>query len=154
MSQQMSTSDTIRLSNTTLSLRELAAGVQEESIIIPNEVSHRTLQPRQEKLLIESILLEFPLPPMFMRQDREGVCVVLTGYAWLLAIVAYMDNDYALEHCFDDPLHSANTEFASLPMQYKRRLQQTSIACSVLQHCADDASVESALHRIRFLDQL
>ncbi|WP_344751876.1 GmrSD restriction endonuclease domain-containing protein [Gryllotalpicola koreensis] len=52
---------------------------------------------QKKSALIESILLDLPIPQVFLAQDDNGKAVVIDGQQRLTAVFRYLDGDFALK---------------------------------------------------------
>lgn len=81
--------------------------------------------------LIESLLLNVPIPVCYFAEDEEGVYEVIDGLQRLTTIQRYLDNEFALAGV--SVLSELNgTKFDDLSPKDRRRLESRTIRCIVI----------------------
>lgn len=86
---------------------------------------------KQKSLLVESLLLNIPVPPIFLFESDLARYELMDGQQRLNAIHEYLGNDYALTGL--DKLHFLNGKrYSNLPPKLRRGLDRASIGAIVL----------------------
>lgn len=79
-------------------IRSILAEIDEGSLVLkPDFQRARVWERDRQSRLIESLILNIPVPPCFLAEDTDGTRVVVDGRQRLLAIDDYRKNDYPLE---------------------------------------------------------
>lgn len=75
-----------------MSLREIMSMYEDEELII-NPIYQRNFRwdTREKSLLIESILLDFPLPPIFVYQREDGIWELVDGLQRVSTILEFFE---------------------------------------------------------------
>jgi len=89
--------------------------------------------PQQKSLLIESLLLNVPIPPVFLYENDLARYEVMDGQQRLNAIYEYMRNDFALTG-MENLKFLQRKRYNDLPPKLKRGLQRASVSAIVLLH--------------------
>jgi hypothetical protein len=97
---------------------------------------------RQSKL-IESFLMNVPVPPIFLNEDQYGAYSVIDGKQRLLAISSFMHNDLRLEglEVFTD-INGKTIEELPEPLKTVIRTRPTLRTIIVLHHSDEDVKFE------------
>lgn len=100
--------------------------------------------------LIDTLLLEMPVPPIYMRvvqnaaRDRV-IREVIDGQQRMSAILDFMSDKYALSKNIESPY--SGRKFSKLPQNEQDRISQYSFICEVF-HGIEDAEVLSIFARL------
>ncbi|MBJ9594773.1 DUF262 domain-containing protein [Burkholderia seminalis] len=86
---------------------------------------------QQKSLLIESLLLNVPIPPVFLYENDLARYEVMDGQQRLNAIKEFLSNDFALRGLQIIPSLNGKT-YNKLPPKVKRSLDRASISAIVL----------------------
>jgi hypothetical protein len=128
--------ESIRVSTKTFSLRNILDLIDEGSLdLAPDFQRLQVWKPRQKALLIESILLQIPLPAFYFAEDTDGRMRVVDGLQRLSTVRDFVRSGEEpgfrlrqLEYLSDvDGLR-----FDDLPAPWKRRIHNTQIVVHVI----------------------
>ena len=128
--------ESIRVSTKTFSVRNILDLVDEDSIELqPDFQRLRVWKMKQKAQLIESIILQIPLPAFYFAEDRDGSMRVVDGLQRLSTIHDFVRGGNAsgfklqqLEYIDDVQGHS----FDELPAPIKRRIYNTQLVVHVI----------------------
>jgi hypothetical protein len=102
---------------------------------------------KQKSLLIESFLLNIPIPPIFLFEGDFARYEVMDGQQRLLAIREFLSNQFKLSSLTVlAPLNGRN--FAQLPPRTKRTLERASLSAIVLLKESRTALRDSTTSRV------
>ena len=80
------------------SISELYSNILEGDIILnPDFQRNYVYDVRRASRIIESILLEIPLPAIFANEEKDGTMEVIDGVQRLTSVVKFIKNEYKLE---------------------------------------------------------
>lgn len=130
--------ESIRVTTKSFSLRNIVDLIDEEALdLAPDFQRLRVWKPVQKAQLIESILLQIPLPAFYFAEDDDGILRVVDGVQRLSTIHDFVrggpngDATFALngvEYVQD----VQGKRFADLPPLWQRRLHNTQIIAHVI----------------------
>ncbi|MEU7824510.1 DUF262 domain-containing protein [Catellatospora sp. NPDC049133] len=128
--------DKIRVSTKTFSLRNIIDMVNEKSLeLAPDFQRNKVWKARQKSRLIESILLQIPLPAFYFSEDADGMLRVVDGLQRLSTVLAFTggdDDSFALENLEYLDESKIGKTFDSLEAALRRRLHNTQIVVHVI----------------------
>lgn len=101
---------------------------------------------KQKSLLIESLLLNVPIPPVFLYESDLARYEVMDGQQRLSTISEFLSNDYALTGLESLKILTGK-RYNQLPPRLKRGLERASISAIVLLHETQSADSNPALVR-------
>lgn len=81
-----------------LPISTLRAMVEDQIRLNPDFQRRDRWDTRKQSRFIESIIMNVPVPPVFLGEDKYGMYVVLDGRQRLTAIYEFLRGSYALEH--------------------------------------------------------
>ena len=129
----------IRVSTRTFSLRNMIDMIAEEGLdLAPDFQRLHVWKPVQKVQLIESVLLQIPLPAFYFAEDSTGVMQVVDGVQRLSTINDFVTGDpergggfplNGLEYLSD----VQRQRFNDLPAVWKRRIYNTQIVAHVIE---------------------
>jgi hypothetical protein len=126
----------IRVSTKPFSLRNILDFIEDESLeLAPDFQRLKVWKRAQKSQLIESILLQIPLPVFYFSEDREGVLRVVDGLQRLSTINDFVRGSTSEKFSLIglEYLHEANGMFfEDLPAKWQRRLSTTQIIAHVI----------------------
>lgn len=106
-----------------LSLETIATMVEKGSIdVAPVFQRRERWSPEQQSALIESFLLNVPVPPVYLSEDDFGTYSVIDGKQRITTIKDFMRNNLALK-CLDAFPEITGMRFRELPRQLKNALE-------------------------------
>jgi hypothetical protein len=87
----------VRISKVQFSIYELLRNIEREKIILaPNFQRHDVWNMSQRSELIESILINIPIPLIYLFEDKRGIKQVVDGKQRLTAFERFCNNDFSL----------------------------------------------------------
>ncbi|WP_329597952.1 DUF262 domain-containing protein [Streptomyces pseudovenezuelae] len=125
----------IRVSTNQFSLRNILDQIDEDSIeLAPDFQRLKVWRPDQKSLLIESLLLQIPLPAFYFAEDQDGSYRVVDGLQRLSTLHAFVRGGPTgfslskLEHLHD----LKDLRFSDLPVPFQRRIHNTQLIVNVI----------------------
>jgi hypothetical protein len=108
--------------------------------------------------LIESILIGFPLPVFYIKQNTEGKYLVLDGNERLNSIFEYMENTFSLNglkiltkfngYNFQQK-NEINEEGKTLEAKYRGKIEDVSLTLYIIKEPTPEAFIQETLKRIK-----
>lgn len=86
----------------------------------PDFQRYEVWSPQKKSALIESILLDLPIPQVFLAQEDDDTSVVVDGQQRLTAIFRYMSDEYALTRVFKT---IEGKKFSQLPPALQAKIE-------------------------------
>lgn len=127
--------DQIRVNTSQFSLRNILDQIDEGSIeLAPDFQRLRVWRADQKSLLVESLLLQIPLPAFYFAEDADGSFRVVDGLQRLSTLHAFVRggaDGFALgklEHLDD----LKDLRFGDLPVPFQRRINNTQLIVNVI----------------------
>ncbi|WP_248818378.1 DUF262 domain-containing protein [Frankia sp. AgB32] len=130
--------ESIRVSTKSFSLRNMLDSIDEESLdLAPDFQRLRVWKPVQKAQLIESVLLQIPLPAFYFAEDIDGTLRVIDGVQRLSTIHDFVRGGpkgsggfplVGVEYLTD----VVGKRFGDLPALWRRRLNNTQIVVNVI----------------------
>ncbi|EIV90618.1 hypothetical protein FraQA3DRAFT_0014 [Frankia sp. QA3] len=130
--------ESIRVATKTFSLRNMLDAIDEGSLdLAPDFQRLQVWKPVQKARLIESVLLQIPLPAFYFAEDRDGTLRVVDGVQRLTTVHDFVrggadgSGGFPLEglEYIDDV---TGKRFEELPALWQRRLNNTQIVANVI----------------------
>ena len=144
----------IRVSTRTFSLRNMIDMIAEEGLdLAPDFQRLHVWKPVQKVRLIESVLLQIPIPAFYFAEDATGVMQVVDGVQRLTTINDFVSGDRkrgggfpldGLEYLGD----MKGKRFRDLPAVWKRRIHNTQIVAHVIEPSTPAAVMYDIFRRI------
>lgn len=124
----------IRVSTKQFSIRQVMDQIDDKDLeLAPDFQRNQVWKPRQKSGLIESILLQIPLPAFYFAETPDGLLRVVDGLQRLSAIHSFMRHDgfplRDLEYLKRDV---EGKRFDELALQWRRRMDNTQIFAHVI----------------------
>jgi hypothetical protein len=88
-------------------------------------------KPELPSRLIESILLEIPIPPLYFGQQAGGKLEVIDGQQRLTTLIRFVSNEFALRRLTRMPSLNGK-EFRDLSREYQEKIKDTPIRTIVI----------------------
>ena len=86
--------------------------------------------------LIESILLNVPIPPCYLAQDRNFALEVIDGQQRIYSIYRFTENEFSLVNL--DVLKDLNGKrFHQLPLRWRRKIETYTLRCVIVTNDSD-----------------
>ena len=144
----------IRVSTRNFSLRNMIDMIAERGLdLAPDFQRLHVWNPVQKVRLIESVLLQIPLPAFYFAEDASGVMQVVDGVQRLTTINDFVTGDpkrgggfplVGLEYLSD----VKGNRFRDLPAVWKRRIHNTQIVAHVIEPSTPSAVMYDIFRRI------
>lgn len=118
------------------------------------EVERTLEQPRQKKwkksLLIESMLLNIPLPVFWVKVRHNGNWVIVDGVQRIITMQEFIiDNELILTNLVYLMDQYNGKKFNELPRHMQRRINETELSMHLIQPEVDNAVVHDILSRLK-----
>ncbi len=85
----------------------------------------------QKSRFIESIMLNFPLPPIYLNQQVDGKFVIIDSLQWTTTLYQYMNNKFALKGLVTLPFLN-NLFYKDFPSAYQAKLKDKQLQLYIL----------------------
>jgi hypothetical protein len=128
--------EAIRVSTKQFSLRNILDLIEEGDLeLAPDFQRNQVWKSRQKSRLIESILLQIPLPAFYFAEDKNGMMRVVDGLQRLSTVRDYVrGREYSfaltdLEYLMGD---AGRKRFKGLPAPFQRRINNAQIIAHVI----------------------
>ena len=117
-----------------LSVYELKKRI-ERGLIIQNPDFQRNevWSNKQRSQLIESILLNFPLPALYLNEDRNGKLIIIDGKQRISSLVKFLDVEFSLTELSILRQYQGKT-FDELPVIAQNKLQDAKLNLYILNY--------------------
>lgn len=125
----------IRVSTSTFSLRNILDMIDEGSLeLAPDFQRGKVWKADQKSRLVESLLLQIPLPAFYFAEDSDGAFRVVDGLQRLSTLHAFVRGDDADSFSLKgmEYLHQDGKRFSELPVQWQRRIYNTQLVVNVI----------------------
>lgn len=105
----------------------------EEGDIIPQPDYQRdyVMNDKQASKLIESILMDIPIPTVYLCEENDSTLSIIDGQQRLTSIVRFLKNEYEL-HGLEELIEINNKKFSDLDKVLQRKIKNTSIHSVIL----------------------
>jgi hypothetical protein len=115
-------------------VKTLLGRIEDKSLILHPKFQRASVwDDKRKSRLVESLLLNLPIPPCFLAEDEDGTRVVVDGQQRLIAIDDFYHGRYALTGL--EVLADLNgLKWADLPSKYDRKILQRVIRTLVISH--------------------
>lgn len=123
----------IRVTTSAFSLRNILDQIDEKSLeLAPDFQRGMVWKAQQKSLLVESLLLQIPLPAFYFAEGPDGVFHVVDGLQRLSTLHSFVrGREFSLRSL--EYLHDANgCRFNDLDMQWQRRINNTQLTVNVI----------------------
>lgn len=125
--------DQIRVSTKNFSIRNILDMIAEQSLELAPDFQRNTVwKARQKSRLIESILLQIPLPAFYFAEDNDGLLRVVDGLQRLSTVRDFVRDGAFLLKDLEYLEDAENSRFTDLPAQWQRRINNTQIVVHVI----------------------
>jgi Protein of unknown function DUF262 len=124
----------IRVTTSSFSLRNVLDQIDEGSLeLAPDFQRGRVWRPDQKSLLLESLLLQIPLPAFYFAEDSDGAFHVVDGLQRLSTLYDFVRGQSfrlkGLEYLKQD---AEGRRFTDLAVQWQRRINNTQLVINVI----------------------
>jgi hypothetical protein len=120
---------------------------QNQLIIDPDFQRNFVWKPKQQSMFIESIILNFPLPPFYLNQDKEGKLIIIDGLQRTTTLIEFLDDKFALSELEALPDYNGNT-FSKLPPEIQSKIEDKKIFLYILKPTTPTAVIYDMFNRI------
>lgn len=123
----------IRVSTSAFSLRNILDLIDEGSLeLAPDFQRGQVWKLEQKSLLVESLLLQIPLPAFYFAENSDGAFRVVDGLQRLSTLHSFVrGGGFALAH-LDHLQDLVGKSFADLPVPFQRRMNNTQLTVNVI----------------------
>ncbi len=123
----------IRISTRNYALRNVLDWIKDGDIeLAPDFQRNRVWKARQKSRLIESLLLQIPLPAFYFAEDKDGFFRVVDGLQRLSTVHEYVQGEFALDDL--EYLESVSGKtFGELAQPLRRRLLNAQLVVHVIE---------------------
>jgi len=90
----------------------------------PHFQRYEVWTPQTNSRLVESLLLDLPIPIIYFAQEEDESTIVIDGQQRLMAIYRFLDNEYALKGLGPLKKGLEGKKFNQLPEQLQERIEQ------------------------------
>jgi hypothetical protein len=123
----------IRVTTSSFSLRNILDQIDEGSLeLAPDFQRGKVWRASQKSLLVESLLLQIPLPAFYFAEDSDGAFHVVDGLQRLSTLYDFVRNEGfplgGLEYLKD----AERRRFSDLAVQWQRRINNTQLVINVI----------------------
>ncbi len=122
----------IRVSTKTFSLRNIIDLIEQRDLeLAPDFQRYRVWNSQQKSRLVESILLQIPLPAFYFAEDSEGMMHIVDGLQRLSTVSDFVENVFSLKGMeYLDNIRGKY--FRELPPPMRRRIHNAQIVVHVI----------------------
>lgn len=130
------------------SIHELVRMIDGGRLILAPEFQRREVwDDTRRSRFIESVLLNYPLPPLYLNQRKDGAYLVVDGLQRTSSVYRYIKGKYALQEL--ETLHWLNgLYYGELEPLAKARIEDRKLACYVLKPSVPFGVVHDIFTRI------
>ncbi|MCK5719890.1 MAG: DUF262 domain-containing protein [Thiomargarita sp.] len=123
---------------------------QEKLIINPDFQRNLVWKPEQKSRFIESVILNFPLPPFYVNQTREGKYIVVDGLQRTSTLHEFINDKFELKNLEALPkLNGYNfSELATLAGDYQTRIEDKKLSLYIIRPSVSIKVVYDIFNRI------
>ncbi|MGH3874603.1 MAG: DUF262 domain-containing protein [Pseudonocardiaceae bacterium] len=122
----------IRVSTKTFSLRNVIDLIEQRDLeLAPDFQRYKVWSSQQKSRLIESILLQIPLPAFYFAEDSEGMMHVVDGLQRISTVADFVDNEFSLNG-MEYLGNIRGKRFDELPQPMRRRIHNAQIVVHVI----------------------
>ncbi|VEP11790.1 conserved hypothetical protein [Hyella patelloides LEGE 07179] len=115
-----------------LSIRELKEQVSDDELKLdPSFQRYYVFDNKTASRLIESVLMNVPLPIIYLSEEEDGTNEVIDGQQRLTSFMRFLDNEFALTGLtvFKELNHK---RFQDLPKEIKSKIKKSTLRCIVI----------------------
>lgn len=113
----------------------------------PDFQRNRVWNRDQQSRFVESLLLNIPLAPLYLNQDRKGAYIVVDGLQRFTAVYDYVKGTYPLENLKALPWLNGK-RFNQLGSKLKARIEDKKLPCYVIKPSVEMRRIYDIFNRI------
>lgn len=102
--------------------------LKEKTIIIPEFQRHYVWSRAQASRLIESLIIQCPIPVIYLNQERDETLSVIDGNQRLTSIKLFLEDEFELQGLTAYP-ELEGTKFNDLDPRFRRHIQNRTLRC-------------------------
>jgi len=122
----------IDIRETPHSIFELMRKYDDGRLVIESDSQRKLVwKPKQKSLFIESVILNFPLPPFYVNETREGKYIIVDGLQRMTALHEFVNNEFKLTG-LEALSHLNGKRFSELSGVYQTKIEDKVITLYVL----------------------
>jgi uncharacterized protein with ParB-like and HNH nuclease domain len=123
---------------------------QEKLIIDPEFQRNFVWKPEQQSLFIESVILNFPLPPLYINKDAKGKYIVVDGRQRITTLRRFLKDEFRLNNLRALPqLNNKNfSELIRLNPEYQTKIEDKKLLVYLIQPTVPLEMVYDIFNRI------
>jgi len=104
---------------------------QNQLIIDPDFQRNFVWKSKQKSMFIESIILNFPLPPFYLNQDKKGDLIIIDGLQRTTTLIEFLDNQFVLSELEALPDYNGKN-FLGLPTEIQSKIEDKKLLLYIL----------------------
>ena len=120
---------------------------QEQLIIDPDFQRNFVWKPKQKSMFIESIILNFPLPPFYLNQDKNGDLIIIDGLQRTTTLIEFLDNQFVLSDLEALPDYNGK-DFKGLPPEIQSKIEDKKLLLYILKPTTPTTVIYDMFNRI------
>ncbi len=138
----------VDVSESPFSVFELKRQYEKDKLIINPEFQRNMVwKPGQMSWFIESILLNIPLPYLYLNQNNKGKYIVVDGLQRITTINKYLENRFSLQDLEALPWLN-DKKFADLESELQSRIEDRKMPCYIIKPSAPLKTIYDIFRRI------
>jgi len=110
------------------SISTLVHQLKDQTIIVPDFQRNYVWNRSQASRLIESLIIQCPIPVIYLNQERDETLSVIDGNQRLTSIRLFLDDEFELQGLTAYPELEGN-RFSDLDPRFKRHIQHRTLRC-------------------------
>jgi hypothetical protein len=120
---------------------------QNQLIIDPDFQRNIVWKPKQKSWFIESVILNFPLPPFYLNQDKKGNLLIIDGLQRTTTLIDFMDNKFVLSELEALPDYNG-LNFKLLPPEIQSKIEDKKLLLYILKPTTPTVVIYDMFNRI------
>lgn len=99
---------------------------------------------RQASLLIQTMMIDYPVPPLYAAKDENGAFAIFEGKQRITSIVSYLKNEFALAGCPEVTLSDGSSlkvngkKYDDLPEDLQEKVRYATITSFYFEDATED----------------
>jgi len=120
---------------------------QDQLIIDPDFQRNFVWKPKQKSMFIESIILNFPLPPFYLNQDKKGDLIIIDGLQRTTTLIEFLNDDFVLSGLDALPEYNGK-DFSRLPTEIQSKIEDKKLLLYILKPTTPPTVIYDMFNRI------